>query len=58
MSFLSVKGLRFSGVNATEYRVYLLGNPVSLFLSFMLTISFNQQISVLMVKMVFRWCGG
>lgn len=25
-----VKGLRFSGVNDTDYRVYLLGNPVSL----------------------------
>lgn len=25
-----IKGLRFSGVNETEYRVYLLGNPVSL----------------------------
>ncbi|KTF78316.1 hypothetical protein cypCar_00022712 [Cyprinus carpio] len=24
-----IRGLRFSGVNETEYRVYLLGNPVS-----------------------------
>lgn len=27
--FFHMKGLRFSGVNETEYRVYLLGNPVS-----------------------------
>lgn len=32
--FLCVKGLRFSGVNDTDYRVYLLGNPVSLSLVF------------------------
>lgn len=28
-SDLSLQGLRFSGVNETDYRVYLLGNPVS-----------------------------
>lgn len=28
VSVYFVKGLRFSGVNETEYRVYLLGNPV------------------------------
>lgn len=31
MFFICVKGLRFSGVNDTDYRVYLLGNPVSIF---------------------------
>lgn len=48
---LSMKGLRFSGVNETEYRVYLLGNPVGVTFCLlpMLALSY-QHIHVLKVN--------
>lgn len=55
MFFICVKGLRFSGVNDTDYRVYLLGNPVSILkiTTFCFCHSWSTRSNVLMIKSCF-----